>query len=63
MSGFTLDQAMQMLSAGTGTAMLGPNTRVKSTGGFLGTRIDALQFTHGGPGYWIATDLNPGTAW
>jgi hypothetical protein len=54
MAGNTLDMAMQMLSAGPGTAMIGANTQVKGEGGFLATQADALLFGHGGTGNWIA---------
>jgi hypothetical protein len=54
MAGNTLDQFAQMLSGAPGTSMLGPNTKVKGEGGFLGTQADALLFAHGGTGNWIA---------
>jgi hypothetical protein len=57
MAGNTLDQAAQMLSGGApGTTMVGSNTKVKGEGGFLGTQGDALLFSHGGTGNWIAAN-------
>jgi hypothetical protein len=57
MAGNTLDQAAQLLSGGApGTTMVGPNTRVKGEGGFLGTQSDALMFAHGGAGNWLVAN-------
>ncbi len=37
--------------------MLGSNTRVKGQPGFLGTQLDALSFSNGGTGQWIAPNV------
>lgn len=54
MAGFDVDQPQQFQAEGApGTAMLGPNTRLKSLGGFVATQADTLMFSNGATGSWI----------
>jgi hypothetical protein len=54
MAGFDVDQPQQFQAEGApGTAMLGPNTRLKSQGGFVATQADTLMFSNGAVGQWI----------
>jgi hypothetical protein len=52
MAGFTVDQPQQFQAQAPGTAMVGPNTRLKSQSGFLGTQADTLMFSDGAVGSW-----------
>jgi hypothetical protein len=52
MSGFTVDQAAQIVAEAPGVAMVGPNVRVKGQPGFLGTQLDVLSFANGAVGSW-----------
>ena len=52
MAGPTVDLPPQIQAGAPGTSMVGPNTRVKSPQGFLGTAADVLTFANGAVGSW-----------
>ena len=54
MAGNTVDLPQHIQAPSPGTAMLGSNTRVKGQPGVLGTQLDALMFSDGSTGSWIA---------
>lgn len=54
MAGNTVDLAQHIQGGAPGTAMLGANTRVKGQPGFMGTQTDALMFSNGATGSWVA---------
>ncbi len=56
MAGFTVNQAMQIQGGAPGAAMVGGNTRVKGTMGFLGTQADVLSFANGAVGSWVVAN-------
>ena len=57
MAGNTVDLPQHIQAPAPGTAMLGANTRVKGQPGFLGTQADALMFSDGATGSWIAPNV------
>jgi hypothetical protein len=56
MAGFIVVQPAQVMAGAPGVAMLGPNTRVKTVGGFVATVVDTVTLSNGGTGHWIAPD-------
>ena len=57
MAGNTVDVAQHIQAPSPGTVMLGSNVRVKGQPGFLGTQTDALLFSDGATGSWIAPNV------
>jgi hypothetical protein len=56
MAGQTVNLPAHFVAGGApGTAMVGPNTRVKGQLGFLGVQADALTFA-GGTGAWTSVN-------
>lgn len=53
MAGNTVDLPQDFQASAPGSAMIGPNTRVKGQPGFLGTQADSLLFSDGAVGSWI----------
>lgn len=57
MAGNTVNMPQHIQAPSPGTAMLGSNVRVKGQPGFLGTQTDALFFSDGSTGSWIAPNV------
>lgn len=62
MAGPTVNQPQQIQADSPGVAMVGPNTRVKGQPGFLGTQVDALMFSSGSTGIWVAPNTRTRTS-
>jgi hypothetical protein len=60
MAGQTVNLPAHFQGPGPGTAMVGPNTKVKGQLGFLGTQADALTFA-AATGAWTAPNVRTRT--